>query len=116
MMNRQRKPFWIAALGQAQNIAKRFAHELVAVKIIQAEIPQRIPDDYVGASKAGIKPSVIECGSGRRTTERTDSHSNSFEYDGRDIPGNRRHAQELDRKSTRLNSSHSQISYAVFCL
>src|SRR2546430_8953359 len=24
--------------------------------------------------------------------------------------------QWLDRKSTRLNSSHSQISYAVFCL
>src|SRR5688572_31393662 len=24
--------------------------------------------------------------------------------------------QFLDRKSTRLNSSHSQISYAVFCL
>src|SRR5688572_31822219 len=25
-------------------------------------------------------------------------------------------AQAEDRKSTRLNSSHSQISYAVFCL
>src|SRR2546430_4293267 len=25
-------------------------------------------------------------------------------------------AQIVDRKSTRLNSSHSQISYAVFCL
>src|SRR2546430_10035387 len=25
-------------------------------------------------------------------------------------------AREKDRKSTRLNSSHSQISYAVFCL
>src|SRR5205085_8929271 len=25
-------------------------------------------------------------------------------------------AGEVDRKSTRLNSSHSQISYAVFCL
>src|SRR5688572_32288063 len=25
-------------------------------------------------------------------------------------------ARERDRKSTRLNSSHSQISYAVFCL
>src|SRR5688572_32118608 len=25
-------------------------------------------------------------------------------------------AAALDRKSTRLNSSHSQISYAVFCL
>src|SRR5205085_10891825 len=26
------------------------------------------------------------------------------------------HWGSLDRKSTRLNSSHSQISYAVFCL
>src|SRR2546430_7689150 len=25
-------------------------------------------------------------------------------------------AENVDRKSTRLNSSHSQISYAVFCL
>src|SRR2546427_3188975 len=29
------------------------------------------------------------------------------------VPGGRR---SRDRKSTRLNSSHSQISYAVFCL
>src|SRR2546430_11479899 len=27
-----------------------------------------------------------------------------------------RNVQPRDRKSTRLNSSHSQISYAVFCL
>src|SRR5438034_2531898 len=27
-----------------------------------------------------------------------------------------RHSVELDRKSTRLNSSHTVISYAVFCL
>src|SRR2546427_5726898 len=27
-----------------------------------------------------------------------------------------RGAEKIDRKSTRLNSSHSQISYAVFCL
>src|SRR5205085_8524587 len=26
------------------------------------------------------------------------------------------HGSGVDRKSTRLNSSHSQISYAVFCL
>src|SRR5438128_3640159 len=26
------------------------------------------------------------------------------------------HADDLDRKSTRLNSSHGSISYAVFCL
>src|SRR2546430_4478221 len=28
----------------------------------------------------------------------------------------RQDAAHVDRKSTRLNSSHSQISYAVFCL
>src|SRR2546430_9907045 len=33
---------------------------------------------------------------------------------GRGDPGRQR--ARLDRKSTRLNSSHSQISYAVFCL
>src|SRR5689334_23724590 len=27
-----------------------------------------------------------------------------------------RHGRDADRKSTRLNSSHSSISYAVFCL
>src|SRR2546430_4679045 len=35
------------------------------------------------------------------------------------VPGvvaTRRPEERVDRKSTRLNSSHSQISYAVFCL
>src|SRR2546430_5376907 len=33
------------------------------------------------------------------------------------LPGGRQHRPlPEDRKSTRLNSSHSQISYAVFCL
>src|SRR3712207_7953768 len=31
-----------------------------------------------------------------------------------DAPGDARHGE--DRKSTRLNSSHANISYAVFCL
>src|SRR5688572_31086220 len=30
--------------------------------------------------------------------------------------GDQQHHRGRDRKSTRLNSSHSQISYAVFCL
>src|SRR5688572_32473112 len=34
----------------------------------------------------------------------------------RRYPGARQLLADLDRKSTRLNSSHSQISYAVFCL
>src|SRR5256886_4407105 len=32
------------------------------------------------------------------------------------LPALTRLTQKRDRKSTRLNSSHSQISYAVFCL
>src|SRR2546430_13495917 len=43
-------------------------------------------------------------------------HSGRFHQQRRpgaeDVPGE----TTLDRKSTRLNSSHSQISYAVFCL
>src|SRR2546427_4040852 len=34
----------------------------------------------------------------------------------RETAGNAMAPVRLDRKSTRLNSSHSQISYAVFCL
>src|SRR3989440_4867438 len=33
-----------------------------------------------------------------------------------DFKVGRNHMVDLDRKSTRLNSSHDQISYAVFCL
>src|SRR3712207_8693005 len=38
--------------------------------------------------------------------------------EGSQVPaeGTARIADELDRKSTRLNSSHANISYAVFCL
>src|SRR3712207_7526600 len=35
---------------------------------------------------------------------------------GADIGDGGVHARGVDRKSTRLNSSHANISYAVFCL
>src|SRR5256886_11207926 len=55
---------------------------------------------------------------GRRSAERSrlrcgDEYSDAIEI------GRFAHVQAgcaVDRKSTRLNSSHSQISYAVFCL
>src|SRR5207247_4977384 len=44
----------------------------------------------------------------------------SYQRDGRDPrienPGEYIDARQADRKSTRLNSSHEWISYAVFCL
>src|SRR3712207_6888809 len=38
------------------------------------------------------------------------------EHERRDGDGLRRSRVDADRKSTRLNSSHANISYAVFCL
>src|SRR2546427_2699865 len=50
-------------------------------------------------------------GSARRTRTALDPS------DGHTAGRRRFHALQIqDRKSTRLNSSHSQISYAVFCL
>src|SRR5258708_11209597 len=37
-------------------------------------------------------------------------------WHGLALPEDERHALKGDRKSTRLNSSHQIISYAVFCL
>src|SRR5205085_11477692 len=56
-----------------------------------------------------------------RTFDRVDhclASTYSRESDSRWQEGPLRHRLSLsrDRKSTRLNSSHSQISYAVFCL
>src|SRR5438270_6161557 len=45
------------------------------------------------------------------------SPDNRFKGNVAERPATERsHADIRDRKSTRLNSSHSQISYAVFCL
>src|SRR5206468_11099694 len=56
----------------------------------------------------------------RRSVPRRDAQQRHHERDRR---ARGRHRQRLasargrgDRKSTRLNSSHDQISYAVFCL
>src|SRR2546430_16338381 len=59
-------------------------------------------------------PHPVRTGSGRNGSCRIPrSVAGSRERPGsRPVPYRRRQ----DRKSTRLNSSHSQISYAVFCL
>src|SRR2546430_13714640 len=67
------------------------------------EVVARQVGEDGGAEHESLHPSLIEAVGGhlhRRAARAT-----------RDEGGERR-----DRKSTRLNSSHSQISYAVFCL
>src|SRR2546430_6120919 len=50
------------------------------------------------------------------TSDRMMSHIPSLDRGSRPLVGSSRKSTFGDRKSTRLNSSHSQISYAVFCL
>src|SRR2546430_5038166 len=45
-----------------------------------------------------------------------DARSQDERHNRREDRDGSREPAELDRKSTRLNSSHSQISYAAFCL
>src|SRR3712207_8432151 len=88
--------------------------------------PALLPDlrEHVGAQEA--LDDHHEQDRGHEEDERRDrgdlvvaAHGGRIEQErqGRDL----RHADEegageLDRKSTRLNSSHANISYAVFCL
>src|SRR2546430_7180097 len=68
----------------------------------------------IGLSKPGTAEHqrLAAMGSGGGDVDRSGGVSSS--------PGRGRHyvrsSNAEDRKSTRLNSSHSQISYAVFCL
>src|SRR3989440_12343529 len=64
-------------------------------------------------SQANVRPvsspEVVKSQTGRSTAATT-------RPSGRAIPARPACRQSRDRKSTRLNSSHDQISYAVFCL
>src|SRR2546430_10115977 len=70
--------------------------------------PERAPSEpghgisWLNSTSASVKSLWLnsKCGSTRSVTPIVSMGSGS----------------EPDRKSTRLNSSHSQISYAVFCL
>src|SRR5688572_31521928 len=53
---------------------------------------------------------------GRRDVIRSQLPCEALEHLGRSRARAIRNRPHRDRKSTRLNSSHSQISYAVFCL
>src|SRR2546430_1879409 len=78
-------------------IGKRTA---IVALVLYALLPI-LRNTYVGLS--GIDPAVLEAAEAMGMTQAQ-------------ILFRVRFPLALDRKSTRLNSSHSQISYAVFCL
>src|SRR2546430_12781159 len=64
------------------------------------EAEQRAPD---AGRRHGVAPAIAHDGRDRHARELAEADEQAAH-------------EERDRKSTRLNSSHSQISYAVFCL
>src|SRR5205085_3298199 len=66
-------------------------------------------DEQATIVARGVITEVDDRGGGRRRITQSP-------YRFSDASAGVRGPAPLDRKSTRLNSSHSQISYAVFCL
>src|SRR5256885_4534402 len=84
---------------------------IMAIRGISIEVPRGQIVTLLGANGAG-KTTVLKTISGI-----LDPQKGSIEFLGKPIQ--RMEADKivrLDRKSTRLNSSHLVISYAVFCL
>src|SRR3712207_7302479 len=78
---------------------------------------------YTTLFRSGGQPTVVDDDLSRQLAERTeDLQRITAEYANyrRRVDRDRQlvvdQAAERDRKSTRLNSSHANISYAVFCL
>src|SRR2546430_8573567 len=72
----------------------------------------------IGASGSG-KTTLLRCLNGLERIDEGEIECGDVHLDAKlsKHEYTRRVAQlHIDRKSTRLNSSHSQISYAVFCL
>src|SRR2546427_7011548 len=77
-------------------------------------------DDELGGATANVDDQAALAGFGRLRVGHAEVDQACFfaaadHFNGMPQRGFSRD-QERDRKSTRLNSSHSQISYAVFCL
>src|SRR2546430_11489254 len=69
------------------------------------------PQQQQAAAPAGVQWAVVVLYNHPKDTAAFEKY-----YAETHVPLFKSHAQEIDRKSTRLNYSHSQISYAVFCL
>src|SRR5690606_40800263 len=86
-----------------------------AFKLDLHSFPTRRSSDLpLGAHPRSVRPGLVEShGAGLWITARRTSRT-SRKWPTR--PLRRRLPTTRDRKSTRLNSSHVKISYAVFCL
>src|SRR3712207_9455405 len=71
-------------------------------------------DGMSGRAFARSSHSTSEVDAGQRAETRV--AGSAVRASARSTPNSSRARRSADRKSTRLNSSHANISYAVFCL
>jgi len=90
---------------------KLWTSELTTAQIQESYNAQFIPTSHSIALTSGLTSAVYRTTSTLRSTTDVDGKVTFF-FNGKRIPG----CIGIDRKSTRLNSSHITISYAVFCL
>src|SRR5205085_7321688 len=94
---------WNVVTGEAEAGAALAAHDDVD-KV-----------SFTGSTQVGREIQRAAAGNLKRLTLELGGKSANIEGETLQVPG-RGTLDLTDRKSTRLNSSHSQISYAVFCL
>src|SRR5947209_11213147 len=94
------RPPPISPLFPYTTLFRSFAQSRLSTEILTTYLK----DDFEGVPGTGRGPGAAGSGDARIRG-----------YRGGYLP-NRRREIERDRKSTRLNSSHANISYAVFCL
>src|SRR2546430_9893774 len=84
--------------------------ERIKPEVIFLECPPAAFVDYLNGTHAKLEPTAVNR---YREIHPVDLIPVDLPTPDEDFFAKHR---DLDRKSTRLNSSHSQISYAVFCL
>src|SRR5205085_3978904 len=101
-----RKPCWRAPMSEASTKAPQ---PLTGLRVIEFTHMVMGPTCGMVLADMGAEVIKVEPIDGDRTRRLLGAGSGFF-------PMFNRNKKSIDRKSTRLNSSHSQISYAVFCL
>src|SRR5687768_2595782 len=100
------------ANGSTNNCVERFQH------LLTNATKDRLRTSSIGISMSGGLDSTTLAAVAQdllRKDRGSSIHACTNVYD-KLFEDEERHYSELDRKSTRLNSSHGYISYAVFCL
>src|SRR5258707_8264283 len=89
-----------------------FFNDTATTEIYTLSLHDALPISLRPAARSRRRPRPVARRGGARPRARARIPPGPARHDTRHGGG----ARALDRKSTRLNSSHANISYAVFCL